>query len=547
MRAFPVSLAPRLILALTVLVAVIAGVFAYVSVHTQERQLLREMVLGADQLSRSITSATWHTMMADQPAATYQIMETIGEKQGIESIRIFNKEGEVTFSTDPNALDRVDTNAEACYQCHAREVPLERLDMPDRWRIVRQPDGTRKLAMITAIYNEPACSAAACHAHPAERAVLGVLDILLDLAPVEANIAGIRQRAFLMAAIEIVLIGIFIGFFTRRFVGAPIKKLIRGTKEISEMELDSPIDIGTGGELGELATSFDTMRERLRDALAELRTFTHELEEKVEERSEQLLQARQKLIQGDRMASLGQLAASVAHEINNPISGVLNLSALMQRLLTEDGIPPNRVKDFERYLTLVTDETARVGRIVSDLLAFSRRSKPQRGDADLNEIVGHTITLISHKLELGNVQLDLWLDKELPQIRCDRSQMQQVVMNLVMNAAEAVSEGGQVAVRTRLSSDGECVVLEVKDDGPGIPENIQSRIFDPFFTTKEEGKGVGLGLAVVYGIVEAHRGTIEVKSFQGKGTTILTRLPRQIAPETPEPDLQETLQQRFEP
>ncbi len=535
MIAIPRGLTPRLILALTVLVAVVEGGFSFFNVRRQEDQLLNEMVQGADQLSRSITSATWHTMLANQPDATYQIMETIGQKQGIESIRIFNKEGVVTFSTDPDAPAQVDMNAEACYLCHAREEPLVQVDVPDRSRIFRSADGHRKLAMVTPIYNEPACSQAACHAHPEDKSVLGVLDISMDLSHVDQQVGSVQNRAMLMAVVQIVLIGILIALFIRHFVGKPIRKLMEGTRAISHMDLDTRIDAHAHGELAALAESFNTMRERLRTAVQETNTLTSNLEHTVEKRTKELLSARQKLIQSDRMASLGQLAASVAHEINNPISGVLNLSMLMQRILKDDGVPANRIQDFRRYLQAVSDETARVGRIVTDLLSFSRRSAPQHTEADLNQIVLNTISLLGHKLSLGNVQLDMVLDDALPPVSCDPSQIQQVVINLVMNGAEALHEGGHVYVRTRLDAEGGPVLLEVEDSGSGIPEAIRAKIFDPFFTTKDVGKGVGLGLAVVYGIVEAHRGTIEVQSEVGQGTLFRVSLPLEPALDAADP------------
>ncbi|MCK4413563.1 MAG: HAMP domain-containing protein [Candidatus Eisenbacteria sp.] len=524
MFLLPRGLTWRLILALTFLVALVEVVFTYLNVRSQERQLLAEMITGADQLSRSITSATWQTMMADQPEATYRIIETIGEKQGIESIRIFNKEGRVTYSTDPHAPRQVDKRAEACFLCHAREEPLVRIDVPSRARIYGGPHG-RRLAMVTPIYNEPSCSNAACHAHPVERTVLGVLDIALDLDRVDHELAGIQGRAALMTVIQIVLIGLLIALFIRHWVGNPIRRLIAGTKAVSDMDLDQRIDVRSGCELGELGEAFDHMRLRLRTALEELNELNRSLEEKVEQRSRQLSHTQQKLIQSDRMASLGQLAASVAHEINNPVSGVLNFSMLMQRILKEDGIPPERVAEFQRYLQTVSDETARVGRIVSDLLSFSRRSAPQRALADVNRIVEHTIPLIAHKLQLGSVALELSLGPGIPELLCDRAQIQQVVINLVMNAGEAVQSGGQVMLRTRLASDGGAVILEVEDSGSGIPEEYRSKIFDPFFSTKEEGKGVGLGLAVVYGIIDAHGGSITVESAVGRGTIFTVQLP----------------------
>jgi signal transduction histidine kinase len=275
------------------------------------------------------------------------------------------------------------------------------------------------------------------------------------------------------------------------------------------------------------------MRERLKKAVAELNDMAQTLESKVAERTQQLNAAQRKLVQADRLTSLGQLAASVAHEINNPVSGVLNLAMLLQRIIGNDGIPPGREAEVRKYLGQISAETARVGRIVSDLLAFSRRSKPQRSPADLNRLVRSTVGLVSHKLRLSNAELVLLLADDLPPVECDASQIQQVILNLVMNAAEAMQSkgGGRLTVRTLVLADGSGVELCVQDTGEGIASENLSKIFDPFFTTKPEGKGVGLGLAVLYGIIKAHDGEVEVTSRRDQGTSFSVTLP--LKPGTP--------------
>ena len=527
MNIVPSRLAQKLILSLTIIVIIVAGVSGFLNVKTQERQLLDAMVLGADQLSNGITSATWHAMLADDREAAYEVMQTIATKQGINRIRIFNRDGKIMFSTRHEESEQLGKNAEPCSPCHATLHPLSKVDIPSRARIFDNPDGSRRLTMITPIYNELSCSQGICHAHPAETKVLGVLDVALDLDRVDKEVVNGRNRVFAVTGVEILLIALFIIFFTRNFVDIPIRKLIDGTRAVSAMNLDQPIDIKASEELSVLARSFNTMRERLKQSIDENVQFTQSLETKVDERTAQLKAAHQKLLQSDRLASLGQLSASVAHEINNPLSGVLNLSMLMQRILKDNGIPRDRIEEFRKYLSQVVNETSRVGHIVSDLLAFSRRSKPQNSIADLNGIVKTTLALISHKLKLMNVETELTLEQHLPAVQCDGSQMQQVVLNLVMNGAEATLThgGGKVSISTRSVQKANSVILEVKDTGDGIsPENL-SKIFDPFFTTKGEGKGVGLGLAVVYGIVEAHRGDIEVKSKPDEGTTFIVTLP----------------------
>ena len=537
----PRRLAPKLIFSITLIVIIVAAVSGLVNVQSEERQLLNVMILGADQLSKGITSATWHAMRDDHREAVYQIMETIALKQGIDRIRMFNRDGQVMFSTSPE--DRkasTDKRGETCAMCHAPSAPRYQLDLPSRVRVFHGNDGRRRLAMVTPIYNEPSCSQAECHAHPKAMKVLGVLDVALSLESVDTEMAAVKLRVLLVTAVEITLISLFIVYCTRRFLGRPIEKLIAGTHAISQMELDKPLDIvGSSEELNELARSFDVMRERLRTALGEINQITQELETKVEQRTEQLRAVHQKLLQSDRLASLGQLSASVAHEINNPVSGVLNLSMLMQRMLKPDGVPTNRVEEFRKYLSQVVSETTRVGRIVSDLLAFSRRSKPHRAPADLNKVVRTTLSLVQQKLKLSNVEAEARLAENLPAVPCDQSQIQQVVLNLVLNAAEAAQpKGGGVVIVSTEIGDG-VALLRVSDNGEGIrPENL-AKVFDPFFTTKPEGKGVGLGLAVSYGIIQAHGGDIEVKSKVGEGTTFIVSLPLQQATQPSEPSLLE--------
>ena len=525
----------KLSLSLTVIVVLIAAVSGFFTWRSQQRQLLRAMVLGADQLSKSITSATWHAMLDDHRSAAYEIMRTIAAKQGIDRIRMFNREGNLTFSTHEGerwTLDAARTGF--CASCHRWGAPPRVHTVDDRVQIATSQAGYRTLNMITPIYNEPSCSQAACHAHPAAIKVLGVLDLALRLDVVDQEEAGMKTQVAIATILQILLTATLIVLLTRRFVGLPIRELIRGTKAVSAMELDKPISIPhRSQELEELESSFNLMRERLRSALDEINQFTGRLESKVGERTEQLRAAHQKLLHSDRLASLGQLAASVAHEINNPLSGVLNLSMLMERIMKGGNIPPGREEEFRRHLARVSAETARVGRIVSDLLAFSRRSKPQRVDADLNKLVRSTASLVGHKLKLSDCEAVIDLAPDLPLVLCDPSQMQQVILNLVMNAAEAMQSkgGGKVRVATRAAANGREVELVVSDNGEGIaPENL-GKIFHPFFTTKPEGKGVGLGLAVLYGIVQAHDGEVDVKSTPGQGTTFTVTLPVSTAAE----------------
>ena len=525
----PRKLGLKLILSLTVLIVAISGISGYLNLRTQKKQLVETMILGADQLSRSITGATWHAMLDDDRKAAYSIMKVIADKQGVDRIRMYNREGRLVFSTDASEPPSVaSSSSEVCASCHSKQIIKDRPSDDARVRYAISPSGVETINMVAPIYNEPSCSNASCHAHQASTKVLGVVDVALRLDPVQKQARAITLQTILWTLFEVGVGAAFVILFSRLFVATPIQQLIAGTKAVSAMELDRPIAITRRSqELDELVDSFNRMRERLKLAVAELNDMQQTLESKVDERTLQLKVAQRTLVQSERLATLGQLAASVAHEINNPVSGVLNLSMLLERLMANGAYPPGREAEFRKYLSLISIETARVGRIVSDLLAFSRRSKPQRAPADLNKLVRTTMGLADHKLKLISAEVVLDLQENLPLVECDSSQIQQVILNLVLNGAQAMQPngGGKLTLRTRLIPQENTVELCVQDTGEGIaPENL-SKIFDPFFTTKAEGKGVGLGLAVLYGIVKAHEGEVEVVSQRNQGTTFTVTLP----------------------
>ena len=272
----------------------------------------------------------------------YEIMTMIAHKQGVDRIRMFNREGSLMFSTDAreHAASRQSHKA-VCDACHDQSPARTKPRDSSRVRYTTSPEGISTLNMITPIYNERACSDAACHAHPANFKVLGVLDLALRLDPVQQQEHAISMQVIGSTAGVVIVGAAFVILFTRRFVAGRSANSSRAPRRSARWNWTSRSRLShSSEELDELARSFDVMRERFAKALAEINQFTQKLETKVEERTQQLKAAQQKLLQSDRLASLGQLSASVAHEINNPVSGVLNLSMLLQRMLKDDGIPP---------------------------------------------------------------------------------------------------------------------------------------------------------------------------------------------------------------
>ena len=267
--------------------------------------------------------------------------------------------------------------------------------------------------------------------------------------------------------------------------------------------------------------------------LKEEEEITRRLEQMVDERTRQLKETHAQLIHKDKMASLGKLSASVVHEINNPIAGILNLILLMKRIIEEESLKKNEADQFSQYLTLMETETRRISRIVSNLLAFSRQSKMELKRVDVNQLVEQTLILNSNLLKLNGVKVEKKLSGDLPDLVGSQDQLQQVIMNIVSNAAEAIEAtgGGWLKIETRHSLKDDRIYLSFTDTGIGIPRENFSKLFEPFFTTKKKGKGVGLGLSVAYGIIREHGGTINVNSEVGKGTTFELELPREFLAE----------------
>ena len=232
-----------------------------------------------------------------------------------------------------------------------------------------------------------------------------------------------------------------------------------------------------------------------------------------------------RLLHQDKMISLGKLAASVVHEINNPLSGILNYTRLMIRILGRGALTPDAVQKFQGYLTLMESEVSRCSKIVSNLLAFSRKSKLEFSEVNINDLITRCVMLSEHRLSLQNIRIDLRLVPEMPAVLGDFNQLQQCVINLIFNAIDAMPDGGTLILESSFDPERRLAEIKVEDTGTGIAKEDLSYIFDPFFTTKKEGKGLGLGLSTVYGIVDRHKGTITVQSEQGEGTIFIIKLP----------------------
>jgi two-component system NtrC family sensor kinase len=494
------------------------------------RVVQEEVLSGAERASAFVEGSLLTEMAENNRAHIHDAIRRLGEGQEVEGVRIYNKRGEITFSSDSLEIGaRVDMQAQACFACHETDLPLSSPEIKDLSSIYQHEDGFRVLRLITPIRNREGCSGG-CHAHGSDDTVLGVLDIQMSLANTDAAMLRAERSSVLIGVLIALLLGAALALIVHRAVHRPTRELIRATDSLAAGELDVRIPVERKDELGQLANSFNRMARNLEQAHDELRQWSDTLAERVRDKTQELAAIHKQMVQVEKTSSLGKMAATVAHELNNPLSGILTCSRLVARKL-ERAMPPGEARDGAlENLELIRSESIRCGNIVRDLLTYAREGTHELAPAHLHSLVSHAKSLMGHHMQLASVELETNLDLENDEIVCDGEQIVQSLLALMINGIEAMPEGGTLTLATRADpADDRFVLLSIADTGSGIPPEVRDRVFDPFFSTKNETKGVGLGLAVVFGIVRRHGGTISVDSVPDQGATFTLRLPRRPA------------------
>ena len=519
---------------LVVALSVAVFLFTYMVVRSSREQLLQQAISHAAQLSEVVIKSTRFAMLQNQPHHVDRIIGDVGAQADIDRVRILSKEGKVVHSSAPDEIGAlIDQEAESCLACHLDQKSRETSPMVGRPRIFTDEHGQRMLGSTAVIRNEPNCSNSSCHAHAGDMAVLGVLDIVYPLSQIDRTIRKNTITIIGLSLAFVVFAAILVSLLVQRTVYEPLADLERGASRLASGDLDQPIPVRSHDELGQLAESFNSMMHALRNSRAELEEWGHTLEQKVEEASRELRLAQAEAARGEKLASVGLLAAGIAHELNNPLTGVLTFSTLVRKQMP-DGSP--EAEDLD----LVIQETRRCASIIRRLLDFAREKAPEKNFADLNRLVERTVGLVSESARAADIEISVDLDRTLPPVWMDESLVEQVVMNMLVNAQHAIEGAGRISVRTRKreqyqrsaanAEPADLAEIMIRDSGCGIaPENLQ-KIFDPFFTTKGVGKGTGLGLSVSHGTIEAHGGTIEVDSKVGEGTEFRVYLPLEGIP-----------------
>ena len=524
-RSLKVKVGIYLVVALSVAVFL----FTLMVVRNSREELREQVISHASQLSEVVIKSTRFAMLQNQPAHVDKIIQDVGNQKDIDRVRILSKVGKIIHSSDASEIGTmVDQEAESCLACHLDERSKQASPMFGRPRFFTTQDGERMLGATAVIRNEPNCSSAGCHAHSADETVLGVLDIVYPLDQIDREIRSNTITIVVFALGFVILAAVLVSLLVQRAVYRPLADLKDGAARLAEGDLEKQIPVRSDDEFGQLAESFNSMTQALRKSRGELQDWGHTLEQKVQEATRELQLAHAETARSEKLASVGLLAAGIAHELNNPLTGVLTFSHLVRKQMP-DGSP--EAEDLD----LVIEETKRCATIIRRLLDFAREKTPEKKYSDLNSLVEETTQLISQSAQIADIDIIVDLDPELPAVWIDEDLVKQVIMNLLVNAQHAIENDGSITIRTgvhqpRHAADGDkdsgpMVEISVTDTGCGIEEQNLQKIFDPFFTTKGVGKGTGLGLSVSHGTIAAHGGIIEVESKVGAGTEFRIYLP----------------------
>jgi two-component system NtrC family sensor kinase len=510
-RSLVGSLGMTLFVWLIALLVAAFGTYAVVSMRTASRQWDESTRAWGARFQEILLQSTHHAMLQNRKEDVGHIVATVAKTPGVEAVRVYDHRGVTAHSSNPGEIGG------------GIDVGAVKPGAAAAVQLLSLAGGQRALRLISPIDNAPECWNASCHAHPRERPMLGVLEVSMSMREPDLRLAQ-TKRQIVYAGILIALgVAFTAALVIRHVVRQPVRRLIAGANRIAAGEFGTEIPVTSHNEVGELARAFNAMSRDLRRAHDELTEWSTRLEERLQEKTAELGSTQRQVAHMDKMASLGRLAATVAHELNNPLAGILTYARLVQRTLHEGGEGIPQRGELERCLGLIQKEATRSGAIVRNLLTFARRSGVSLTETPLNPVLERSALLVSHHAQMAGVRLELDLLEGDDALVCDPDQLEQALVALLVNAIEATSPGGML--RLAAAPAQESVLLTVSDTGSGIPEAVLPHIFEPFFTSKEDGS-VGLGLSVVYGIVQRHGGTIEIDSTPGKGTTFRIALPR---------------------
>ncbi len=485
-----VGIGVRLAIMMAGLMILSTGSFVAFSLITQRHETMDMFTQSSLSMTQSLERILRFSMLENRREEIESAIKKIGSEKDIESVSLITHMGDPIYNSNGFPAAPLSMAARPCSGCHVQSgaQPLKRLPADANFRILEE----RKAAEVfLPVYNAPDCFTAPCHAHPPTESILGIMQMTISYARMETMLSRSHLRLMALSVAMAVIASLIVLGLVRKWVTKPVKQLLSGTRRVADGDLGHVIPVGEA-ELGALAKAFNKMQEKL-------------------------LSSQRQLIIAEKLASIGKLAASVAHEINNPLTGILTFAEdLADRAAPDDP----RSQDYE----VIRHEAMRCREIVRDLLDFSRQDKPNLRPININDVLVHMIKFVSKQALFRNVEIITALHEDLPPVIADPTQVEQVILGLLVNASEAMPDGGKIFVDSNpIQQKGE-IEISIRDSGSGIPEENLQRIFEPFFSTKG-GKSMGIGLAVSWNIINQHGGRLEVDSRPGEGTIFRIFMP----------------------
>ncbi len=474
-----------------------------------------------------VSSALYHSMLENDRSAIQKTLDIINKMSGIDEVNLYNnKENLIYSSFSKNMIGHSNPN---CLECHksiktllpAKDNYSKVIEMNSECVMNENDNNHRHLLINSPILNEKSCYTSSCHAHQESEKVLGSLVIKVPLKELDDTLENSSKDFYILATITTLLLIGFLIFFTRRRIKKPLNELIKASIAVSNGDRNTRLEINPNqlDDMRMVSKAFNDMLDHLQTANSELKNWSQQLEYKVRIKSEELGHAQNELINIERIASLGKLSLSVAHEINNPLSGILIYTKLVHKQLANLDMDLDKKESMLKHLKMIENESKRCGDIVKGLLDFSRKDQNFYENKHLHEILQETSDLMKHSMVIAKISFITDFSAKNDLVYCSPNQIKQACIAVLVNASEACAENGEVVFRTYNNTDDH-ITIEITDNGMGIAENDIPHIFEPFFSTKYNTRGTGLGLAIVHGIVQSHNGKIEVKSHAGKGTSI---------------------------
>jgi two-component system NtrC family sensor kinase len=479
-----------------------------------------------------VEGSLYHSMLENDKSALQSTLDIINTMSGIDDVNMYDSRDSLVYTSfSPETTTHSNPN---CLSCHTniksmfpgKEKSYRIISIKSECSMNQNDNSHRHLLIRSPILNEKSCYTASCHAHQESEEVLGSLVIRLPLADLDNAVKKSSTEFYLLATfITLLLVWVLI-LFTRKKIKNPLNDLIKASIAVSNGNKNTRLEIMPNqlDDMRMVSQAFNDMLDNLQSATEELQNWSQQLEYKVQKKSEELGAAQNELIHIERIASLGKLSSSVAHEINNPLSGILIYTKLIQKQLSNPELYASKKDSILRHLKLIENETKRCGDIVKGLLDFSRKDHDDFETKHLHTILQETYELMTHPIKIANINFLSDFQAKSDLINCSPNQIKQACVAILVNASEAVLENGEIVVSTR-NPDLETIRIDISDNGIGIPEDDIPHIFEPFFSTKHDTSGIGLGLAIVHGIIKSHNGKLEVRSELGKGTTISITLP----------------------